>query len=137
VETYLDVLADFSDDQVRVACNAVMRRNNPFPPSAGELAHECRNAVVHVVDQAKLARFRAHGEPPDKRTPEERAASRARVARMVEEFRASLPQAENEGAGNRSFWRPGPLGALLGGVFAEIAAEEAEKEKGESRIPVR
>jgi len=98
VEAYLSVLAPFSDEQVEAACNVVMRRNSPFPPSAGELAHECQAVVVYEPDPDKLRRFRNEGHQSDTRTAEEIAASRARVAKMYAAWKAGLPASDRDAA---------------------------------------
>lgn len=90
VETYLSVLEPYSDAQIEAACQAFMRRNNPFPPSAGELAHECKAAVVYTPDPERLKRLRGSGEPSDTRSAEEKAASRQRVAAMYAAWRAGV-----------------------------------------------
>lgn len=115
METFLSALAPYSDAQVERACATFMRRNSPFPPSAGELAHECGQTVCYEVDQTKLARYRAHGEPPSTMSEDERAASRARVAKMYAEFRAGLPPKDEAiwKSSSGSAWKPPPLGSLI------------------------
>lgn len=90
-----------------------MRRNNPFPPSAGELAHECGAAVVYKPDQAKLAKFRAQGEPASTMSEEEKAAGRARVAKMIQDFKLGLPPPDKAVWSGKSVWKPGPVGSLI------------------------
>lgn len=96
METFLHALEPYSDAQVERACAAMMRRNSPFPPSAGELAHECGRTVVYAPDPEKLIRFRAQGEPVSRRSDEERAASRARVQAMYDAWRAQLPASDDK-----------------------------------------
>lgn len=92
VTTYLDVLSIYSDADVEAACRAMMRRASAFPPSAGELRAECER-VVMATRPAPFSSDR-NLPPPDKRTDEEKAASRARVAKMYAEWRAGLPASE-------------------------------------------
>ncbi len=136
VETYLSVLDPYSDAQVEKACHAVMRRNSPFPPSAGELAHECAATVVYEPDQAKLARFRAQGEPPSAMSEEERAAGRARVAKMLADFKAGLPPRDEVIWSGKSSWKPGPLGSLIAAdLMALMPARPMPEQTAESAIP--
>lgn len=127
VEVFLSALEPYSDAQVETACQVVMRRNSPFPPSAGELAHECGAAVVYVPDQAKLAKFRAQGEPASTMSEEERAAGRARVAKMLADFKAGLPLADKAISAREvvTRWKPGPLGSLIADDLMKLMPKEA------------
>lgn len=102
VETYLAVLEIYSDTDVHVACQNMMRRNSAFPPSAGELRAECERIVVQTM--APVSRDK-NLPPPDKRTDEEKAASRERVAKMYAEWKAQLPASDR------------PLAKSIGGIF--------------------
>lgn len=114
METFLSALAPYSDAQVERACAAFMRRNSPFPPSAGELAHECGLTVVYEVDQEKLARYRAQGTPKSAMSEEEREAAKARVAKLFADFKAGLPPKDDAiWKGSGSIWKPPPLGSLI------------------------
>lgn len=124
IEVYLTALEPYSDAQVETACGVFMRRNSPFPPSTGELAHECGAAVVYVADQAKLARFRAQGEPPSTMSEEERAAGRARVAKMMAEFKAGLPPKDEAIWAVGTHWKPGPLGSLIAADLMALMPKE-------------
>lgn len=104
-----------------------MRRNSPFPPSAGELAHECGAARVYEVDQTKLAKFRSQGEPASTMSEEERAAGRARVAKMLADFKAGLPprdEAIQARAETGTRWKPGPLGSLIAEDLMKLMPKE-------------
>lgn len=128
MEVFLSALEPYSDEQVKTACQTVMRRNSPFPPSAGELAHECGAAVVYVPDQTKLAKFRAQGEPAATMSEEERAAGRARVAKMLADFKAGLPprdEAIQARAETGSRWKPGPIGSLIAEDLMKLMPKEA------------
>lgn len=112
VETYLSVLEIYSDDQVRAACQNIMRHDRAFPPSAGELRAECERVTVSMLPPVSRDR---NLPPPDKRTDEEKAASRARVAKIYAEWKAGLPASD---AG---------LAKAVGGMFG---VSEPDKKAG-------
>lgn len=127
METFLSALAPYSEAQVEKACQVFMRRNSPFPPSAGELAHECGAAQVYQVDQEKLAKFRAQGEPASTMTEAERAAGRAKVAKMVADFKLGLPPSDKaiQARGDiGTHWKPGPLGSLIAEDLMKLMPNE-------------
>lgn len=113
VATYLDVLAIYSDTEVETACRNMMRRNSAFPPSAGELRGECERVVTST--RPAPVSHDLNLPPPDKRTDEEKAASRARVAKMYEAWRAGLPPAERG------------LAKAVGGMLGASPAGQAGK----------
>lgn len=97
-----------------MACQNVMRRDSAFPPSAGELRAECERVVVSRLPPVSRDK---NGPPPDMRTDEEKAASRARVAKIYAEWKAGLPSSEKE------------LAKTVGGIFG-VAGQEPQKSSG-------
>ena len=109
LETYLAVLEIYSESTVETACQNLIRRDSAFPPSAGEVRSECER--IEIQKMPPVSRDK-NLPPPDKRTDEEKAASRERVSRMYAEWKAQLPPAER------------PLAKALGGVLGVSANQE-------------
>lgn len=58
---YLETVRDFSSQTVSAACDALRRRNQPFPPSAGELYDAC---VTEQQRQKRHAEWRPAAPAP-------------------------------------------------------------------------
>jgi hypothetical protein len=81
---YLDKLTGVTVDEVSAACRVISSRNEAFPPSAGQVLHQAldiraRRAKADADSVPRVTYLR----PIDTLSPEEREASKARVAAIL------------------------------------------------------
>jgi hypothetical protein len=87
VAAYLDQVRHLPLWAVQTGCRACVARNNPFPPSAGELRAACEKAVQPIRDEEAEIRKVLEAEVYHSRPEEERE-------RVIAGFKALLPQIE-------------------------------------------
>jgi hypothetical protein len=92
--SYLDKLSGVTVDEVSAACRVISSRNEAFPPSAGQVLHQAldiraRRAKADADSVPRVTYLR----PIDTLSPEEREASKARVAAMLREVTRGVPRA--------------------------------------------
>jgi hypothetical protein len=90
MKTFLDCLTIYDDSVVDAACRNIAREAREFPPSAGEVRAACERIMI-TAQPHKGSKQGNYGRPLDQMTPEEKEASKARVAEMVRKYKESLP----------------------------------------------
>jgi hypothetical protein len=89
MEAFLSCVEIYDDSVVDAACRNITRQSREFPPSAGEVRQACEK-VVSATQPYKPSQHK-FSRPLDIMTPEEAAASRERVAKMIADFKANVP----------------------------------------------
>jgi hypothetical protein len=88
---YLEKLQSVSAEAVEVSCRILSSRNEPFPPSAGQVfdtarEFEYRKAKAEGRDTVPRIRYVA---PFERLTEEERERNKRRLDELLQEIRAS------------------------------------------------
>jgi hypothetical protein len=87
---YLEKLQSVSADAVESACNILSSRNEPFPPSAGQVFDKARE-IEHrraKADAESVPRI-PYVAPFERLTEEERERNKRKLAQLLNEIRAS------------------------------------------------
>jgi hypothetical protein len=87
---YLEKLQSVSADAVESACSILSSRNEPFPPSAGQVFDKARE-IEHrraKADAESVPRIR-YVAPFEQLTEEERERNKRKLSELLNEIRAS------------------------------------------------
>lgn len=77
---YLETVQNFSSQTVCAACDAMRRRSQPFPPSAGELYDECASVAAREKKDAEWEKTRSFVAMPRLSSPVKHSYSHAELA---------------------------------------------------------
>jgi hypothetical protein len=92
IESFVETLEAFSPEEISNACKVLGRRDNPFPPSAGEIYCECIRVRGIAIEEArrKVPKLERKPRGIDAVPESERAAMREKVAKLLAEFKSEV-----------------------------------------------
>lgn len=90
LESYLEALKDCIDDDVEQACAQLIKANNPFVPSAGQVYTAAERYAAKRIERANLVRL----------NPPKEQYSEAHRERMKAQFQALLDELKAGGDPN-------------------------------------
>lgn len=85
LETYLDALKDCSDDDVEQACAQLIKANNPFVPSAGQVYTAAERFAAKRQERANIIRL---NPPKQQYTEEHRERMKVRFQALLDELKS-------------------------------------------------
>jgi hypothetical protein len=85
LESYLDTLKDCVDEDVEQACAQLMKANNPFVPSAGQVYTASERFAAKRIERANVVRLNA---PREQYTEEHRESMKARFQALLDELKS-------------------------------------------------